>query len=224
MKLGIVGYGKMGRMVEALAGASGFEVCAIADPAVGPIDERFEAADVVIEFTEPGVALQNLAALAALGKPVVMGTTGWFEQLAEAQAIAKNAQIGFVYGANFSIGVALFRQIVAQAADRFQSFPEYQPFAFERHHAMKKDAPSGTLNMLVETMHQAGFDRPIEVSSSRAGFVPGTHEIGFDSLADTITLSHVARSREGFARGALHAAKWVIGKRGFFEFSDTLKT
>jgi 4-hydroxy-tetrahydrodipicolinate reductase len=114
----------------------------------------------------------------------------------------------------------LFSRLVADAAQMFARQPEYGAWAWEIHHATKKDAPSGTLLTLVDRMKTAGYERPIDTGSNRAGTHPGTHEIGFDSLADTITIRHTARSREGFARGALRAARWIIGKRGFFDFRE----
>ena len=127
---------------------------------------------------------------------------------------------GLVWSPNFSIGVNVFFKLVAEAARLFDREPEYGSWAWEIHHSAKKDAPSGTLLKLVEEMKQAGYTRNIDVGSNRAGAIPGTHEIGFDSAADTITLRHTARSREGFARGALKAAQWVVGKKGFYEFAE----
>ena len=129
---------------------------------------------------------------------------------------------GLVWSPNFSIGVNAFFRLVAEAARLLAAQPEYGAWAWEIHHAAKKDAPSGTLLKLVEEMKKAGYGRAIDRSSNRAGMVPGTHEVGFDSAADTITLRHTARSREGFARGALKAAQWVVGKKGFYEFSDII--
>jgi 4-hydroxy-tetrahydrodipicolinate reductase len=127
-----------------------------------------------------------------------------------------------VWGANFSVGVNLFREVVAEAAKRFSREESYGAWGWEIHHAAKKDAPSGTLLALAEEMKQNGYEREISLSANRAGAVPGTHEIGFDSAEDTITIRHTARSREGFARGALRAANWVIGKKGVYEFREIL--
>jgi 4-hydroxy-tetrahydrodipicolinate reductase len=118
--------------------------------------------------------------------------------------------------------VAIFSRLVSEAAKLMQSEVEYESWAWEAHHSAKKDAPSGTMLKLVDDMRAAGYSKRIDVSSTRAGKIPGTHEIGFDSAADTITLTHTARSREGFARGALKAAQWVVGKKGFHEFSDII--
>jgi 4-hydroxy-tetrahydrodipicolinate reductase len=125
-----------------------------------------------------------------------------------------------VWSPNFSVGVYRFRQIIAQAANAFAAEAEYQAWGWEIHHAAKRDAPSGTLLAVAEEMRQAGFDRAINLSANRAGAHPGTHEIGFDSNSDSITIRHTARNREGFARGALRAARWIVGKNGVFEFRE----
>ena len=154
--------------------------------------------------------------------PLIVGTTGWLEHLPEVQSLIETHDSALVWSPNFSIGVNVFTRLVSEAARMLKNEKEYGAWAWEIHHITKKDAPSGTLLKLVDQMKAAGFDRPIDTSSSRAGAHPGTHEIGFDSAADTITLRHTARSREGFARGALKAAQWIIGRKGFFEFSDVL--
>jgi len=217
--LAIVGYGKMGRLVEQLAPEYGFTVTARLD-----IDrnEPLDDVDVAIEFSTPASVLGNVAKLAALRIPIVVGTTGWLEHMSEAKAIIKRSDSALVWSPNFSIGVNIFTRLVSEAARLFKNEKEYGAWAWEIHHITKKDAPSGTLLKLVEQMQSAGFDRKIDTSSNRAGAHPGTHEIGFDSAADTITLRHTARSREGFARGALKAAQWIIGRKGFYEFSDVL--
>jgi 4-hydroxy-tetrahydrodipicolinate reductase len=225
--LAIVGYGKMGRMIEALAPQHGFEVRVrldIRDNAggAGLTAEKLRGVDVAIEFSSPTTAAENVRRLAALKINTVVGTTGWYEELPSVRAAVEKSGAGVVYAPNFSVGVNLFQQIVAEAAKRFAARGEYEAWGWEMHHSQKKDAPSGTLLKLAETMRGAGYDRPIDLSSSRAGSVPGTHEIGFDSVADTITLTHTARSREGFADGALRAARWVIGKKGLFEFQEIL--
>jgi len=129
-------------------------------------------------------------------------------------------QTGAVWSPNFSVGVSVFSQLVEEAARLLARQPEYGAWAWEIHHATKKDAPSGTLLALLERMHQSGYERPIDASANRAGTHPGTHEIGFDSASDTITIRHTARSRDGFARGALRAARWVVGRKGFFDFRE----
>ena len=166
--------------------------------------------------------MANAEQLAAIGVPVVIGTTGWLHEMDRVKTAVAAANSAVVWSPNYSVGVNAFFRLAAEAAKLLAGQPEYGAWAWEIHHDTKKDAPSGTLLKLVDQMKRAGYGRDIDVSSNRAGRVPGTHEIGFDSAADTITLRHTARSREGFARGALQAARWIVGKRGFYEFSETL--
>ena len=225
--LAIVGYGKMGRLIEQLAPEAGFAVGLKLDIDTnvnqqGITPENFRGVDVAIEFSMPHVAVANLERLCAIGIPTVVGTTGWYGDLDRVKAFVDRSSAGVVYSTNYSIGVNVFRRVVAEAARLLANEPEYGAWAWEVHHSAKKDAPSGTLLQLVEEMKRAGYTRQIDASSNRAGANPGTHEIGFDSAADTITLRHSARSREGFARGALKAAQWVIGKRGLHEFGEVI--
>ncbi len=227
MKLAIVGYGKMGKLIEQLAPEYDFEVALKLDEFnnanySGITRENFTGIDVAIEFSIPEAAIENIERISALGVNLVVGTTGWLKHLDRARAAVERAGTGLVWAPNFSIGVNVFARVVAAAARLLASEPEYGAWAWEIHHSTKKDSPSGTLLNLVDTMRKAGYERPIDTSSNRAGRHPGTHEIGFDSAADTITLRHAARSREGFARGALKAAQWVRGRKGFFEFQDVL--
>ena len=219
LRLAIVGYGKMGRLIDQLAPEYGFEVVARCD-----VDrhEPLEGCDVAVEFSAPSAVLSNVEMLAAKRIPVVIGTTGWSGEMDRVQRAIEEHGSAAVWSPNYSVGVNVFFRLAAEAARLLAGQPEYGAWGWEIHHITKKDAPSGTMLKLVETMQSAGFERPIEVSSSRAGAHPGTHEIGFDSAADTITLRHAARSREGFARGALQAARWLPGRRGFFEFSEVL--
>lgn len=218
--LAIVGCGKMGRLVEQLAPEYGF--AATARFSRSNIDslsrESLQGASTAIEFTSPAAAPENLRRLATLGVNTVCGTTGWYEELPQIRAAIAGARTALVYGANFSVGVNLFLELVGRAAQVFAQHPEYEAWGWEIHHSAKKDALSGTLKKLAEEMRRAGFAGPLTLSSNRAGAHTGTHEIGFDSPADTITLRHTARSREGFARGALQAARWIAGKQGVFEF------
>ena len=225
MNLAIVGYGKMGRMIESLAGEYGAEVKLVLDlhnnsNHEGMTESNFRGIDAAIEFTTPDTVTGNIDRLSNLGVNVVVGTTGWLGEKDRVRKMIEERKTGLVWSPNFSIGVNAFFRIVSEAARLMSTRPEYEAWAWEIHHSAKKDAPSGTLLQLVEQMKQAGYSAAVDVSSSRAGKVPGTHEIGFDSAADTITLRHTARSREGFARGALTAAKWIVGKQGFHEFSD----
>jgi 4-hydroxy-tetrahydrodipicolinate reductase len=226
-KLALVGYGKMGRLIEQLAPEYGFSVTLPLDKrnnsdGQGMTTENFAGIDAAIEFSTPEAAAANLLKLAALKVPSVTGTTGWLTHLDEVSAAFQAAGCGLIWSPNFSVGVAVFRKLAELAAELMNAQPEYGAWAWEIHHDAKKDAPSGTLIHLVEAMRAAGYQRTIDVSSNRAGKHPGTHEIGFDSAADTITLRHAARSREGFARGALKAAQWVTDHPGVHTFEDVL--
>ena len=225
--LAIVGYGKMGRMIERLAPEYGFEVRAKFSGtensgAQALTAETLQGVDVAVEFTRPDAAIVNLERLAVFGVATVCGTTGWFGELDALKQRLGASGSGLVWGSNFSVGVNLFREVVAEAARRFAREESYGAWGWEIHHTAKRDAPSGTLLTLAETMKGNGYAREISLSANRAGAVPGTHEIGFDSAEDTITIRHTARGREGFARGALRAANWVIGKKGVFEFREIL--
>jgi 4-hydroxy-tetrahydrodipicolinate reductase len=221
-KLALVGYGKMGRLIERLAPEHGFEVTNRLNSQTKISKEALAGADVAIEFTAPEAAPENLKQLAAMGVPAVTGTTGWFGHLDEVRGAVERAGTGLVWSPNFSVGVAVFRRVVGLAAELLRDDDSYGAWAWEIHHDAKKDAPSGTLLHLVETMKRNGYARAIDVSSSRAGKHPGTHEIGFDSAADTITLRHSARSREGFAHGALKAARWILDHKGVYTFEEVL--
>ena len=224
MQLAIVGYGKMGHMIETLAPSHGFSGIVTID--VHDSLAMAAGASAAIEFSTPEAAPQNLRKLAEMRVPTVCGTTGWFNQLPEVKAAYDATGTPLVWSPNFSIGVNIFFRLAEEAARLMNNHADYGAWAWEIHHSAKKDAPSGTLLKAVERMAQAGFKRPIDVASNRSGAIPGTHEIGFDSVADTITLRHTARSREGFARGALEAARWLTdkpeGKQGVHEFSRIL--
>ena len=227
MKLAIVGYGKMGRLIEQLAPESGFEVALRLDidnnlDGAGITAENFRGIDAAVEFSMPSVVVENIEKMAALKVNMVVGTTGWFEQLPRVRAAVERSGSGLVYSPNFSVGMQVFSRVVETAARWLKDQPEYDAWAWEIHHRMKKDAPSGTLLLLKQVMQSAGYSRTIDTASNRAGAVPGTHEIGFDSEADTITVTHTARNRQGFARGALQAARWVAGKSGVHEFGEVL--
>jgi 4-hydroxy-tetrahydrodipicolinate reductase len=222
-KLAIVGYGKMGKLIEQLAPEYDFQVALKLDEfnnaeGAGLIARNFAGIDVAIEFSIPAAVPGNVEGIAALGVPLVVGTTGWLEHIERVRRAIETHNTGLVWSPNFSIGVNVFFRLVAEAARLLAAEPAYGAWAWEIHHSAKKDAPSGTLLKLVEEMKKAGYGRHIDVGSNRAGTIPGTHEIGFDSGADTITLRHTARSREGFARGALKAAQWIIDNKGFHEF------
>jgi 4-hydroxy-tetrahydrodipicolinate reductase len=236
----LVGYGKMGRLVGELAPGYGCEVAGIVDPEpaagertpsvppgsprpVGRVsDADCSGVDVAVDFTTPDAVLANVTALAGRGLNIVLGTTGWQQHEAALRQVVADSGIGIVAAPNFSTGVVLFEAIVARAAALMAQQPEFGAYLHEVHHAMKKDAPSGTALMLERAMKEAGFARPIDVAASRAGHVPGTHTIVFDAPSESITLVHAARDRGAFARGALAAARWVEKKQGWFTMHDVL--
>jgi len=227
MRIAIVGYGKMGRMIERLAAERGITVATKLDEhnnanfeGINP--ENFRDIDVAIDFSIPSTVVGNIERIAALGVNLVVGTTGWQEHMGHVRSVVERHGVGLVWSPNYSVGVNAFFRIVNAAAKLLSNEPEYEAWAWEIHHSAKKDAPSGTLLKLVDEMREAGYARNVDVASNRAGAIPGIHEIGFDSAADTITLRHTARSREGFALGAIKAAQWVAGKKGFHEFGDIL--
>jgi len=227
MNLAIIGYGKMGRLIERLAPEYGFDVKLRLNREnnaefQGLAAKNVAGTDVAVEFSNSDAAAENIERLAQAGVNVVVGTTGWLERLPRVREAVERAGTGAVWAPNFSVGIFVFTQIVTQAAKLLANEADYDSWAWEIHHATKKDAPSGTLRALTARMKESGYGRPIDLSSSRAGSHPGTHEIGFDSPADTITLRHSARSRDGFARGALRAARWIAGKKGFFEFREII--
>jgi 4-hydroxy-tetrahydrodipicolinate reductase len=224
-RLALAGYGRMGKLVEQLAPGHGFEVALRLDGAAnaggaGITAESFRGIDVAIDFSVAAAVPANVERTAALGVPLVVGTTGWGAELPRVRETVERHGAGLLYGANFSIGVQVFYRLAATAARLLSEQTAYDAWAYEIHHKKKKDAPSGTLLELVRTMEGAGWSRPVDVASNRAGAIPGTHQIGFDSEADTITLEHRARDRSGFAHGALRAARWMIGRRGVYEFSQ----
>jgi 4-hydroxy-tetrahydrodipicolinate reductase len=227
MKLLLVGHGKMGRMVESLAADYGYEILGVIDPASpahggGTTAAAWNGVDVAVDFSTPDSVPVNAPALARRGINLIIGTTGWSaHEPALRQAVADSG-VGIVVAPNFSIGVVLFDAIVAHAASLFAAHPEFGAFLHESHHAAKKDAPSGTALQLQRSMQQAGFTRAIDTASTRAGFIPGIHTVGFDGPAETISLSHAARDRTAFARGALTAAKWIHGRRGWYTMRDVL--
>jgi 4-hydroxy-tetrahydrodipicolinate reductase len=226
-RLALIGYGKMGRLIEQHAREFGFETGLKLDEFnnadfEGITADNFRGIDVAVDFSTPGAVVGNIERIAALGVNMVIGTTGWTNRLEHVKSVVARTGVGLVWSPNYSVGVNAFFRLAAEAARLLSRQEDYGAWAYEIHHHTKKDAPSGTLLKLVEEMKKAGYDRFIDVSSNRAGAHPGTHEIGFDSAADTITLRHVARSREGLVRGALQAARWVIGKQGFHEFSEIL--
>jgi 4-hydroxy-tetrahydrodipicolinate reductase len=227
MRLALFGNGAMGQLVGALARDEGHEVALVltsrdAARSMDELQESLRGMDAAIDFTVADAVFANISACALANVPLVVGTTGWNARLDEVRGVVAEHDGALIYGANFSIGVNLFYRLVARAAELFEGVEDYAPFIEEAHHARKRDAPSGTALRLRELLMTAS-KREIPISSTRAGFIPGTHLVGFDSAADQIQLTHTARSRDGFARGALQAARWIIGRRGVYEFSEMLE-
>lgn len=225
MNIALIGYGKMGRLLDQLAPEYGHTVKHRLDEhnnanGEGITRDNLAGVDVAIEFSTPHTVVGNIERLAAAGVATVVGTTGWLEQLPYVRQVIERAGTGLVWSPNFSVGVNVLFRLLAEASRLLAEQEEYGASAWEIHHAAKKDAPSGTMLKLVEEMRRAGYTRPVDVTANRAGYHPGTHEIVFDSPADTLTLRHAARNREGFARGALRAAAWIHGKKGCHEFSE----
>jgi 4-hydroxy-tetrahydrodipicolinate reductase len=224
LPLAIVGHGKMGRLVEQLAPQHGFHVVARFTGAnIASLSrETLAGASTAIEFSTPAAASDNLRRLAALGVRTVSGTTGWYDHLPQVRASVDSSGSALVYGPNFSVGMNLFSQIVTHAATLLAKHPEYEAWGWEIHHSAKKDPLSGTLKKLAEEIRSAGYSSPVHLSANRAGSHTGTHEIGFDSPSDTITLRHTARNRDAYAHGALQAAQWIQNKSGLHEFRQIL--
>ena len=226
MKLALFGKGTMGQLVHARAIEEGHEVSLVltssdAARSIDEIQESLRGVDVAIDFSVFDAVVSNVTACARASVPIVEGTTGWNKHLEEVRRVVEEQDGALCYGANFSIGVNLFYRIVERAAELFQGMGDYVPFIEEAHHERKRDAPSGTALRLREVL-AAKQSREIPIASTRAGYIPGTHRVGFDSMADQILLSHTARTREGFAAGALLAARWIVGRRGVYEFSEML--
>ncbi|MGI8638645.1 MAG: 4-hydroxy-tetrahydrodipicolinate reductase [Pyrinomonadaceae bacterium] len=226
MKIALIGYGAMGRLIETLANDAGDEIAAIidekdADLSVEDLAEKLKIADAAIDFSVAEAVKRNVEACLLANVPLVEGTTGWNGEKENIKKLVGEKQGAFVFGANFSVGVNLFYRITDFASELFSKFDDYEAFIEERHHSRKKDAPSGTALKLKDIVAKH-ITKDFSVSSTRAGNIPGTHIVGFDGNADTILLEHSARSREGFASGALVAARWIVGKKGFWEFTEVM--
>ncbi len=242
--IAIIGYGKMGKEIEKIANEKGLEVKSTVDPkaegaTAKDIDEKsMDGVDVAIEFTHPDVIIDNIKRLAGMGKSIVVGTTGWYDRKDEVRKIIEENNAGLIWASNFSLGVNIFFRIVENASRIMDSMEDYDVFCHELHHNQKADSPSGTAqsignillenikrkkSMLTEACHERIGREQLHVSSTRAGSIPGTHIVGFDSQADTIELKHTARNRSGFALGAVLAAEWIKGRKGFFDINDMMK-
>jgi 4-hydroxy-tetrahydrodipicolinate reductase len=218
-KLLLVGHGRMGQLVESLAPEYGFEVVQAIDEHSGP-PETWAAADVAIDFSTAEAVPAMVAALASRGTPIVIGTTGW--QAREAAVRDSATGIGVVAAPNFAIGVNVFLAVAERLGRLMSDQDAFGGWIHELHHAAKKDAPSGTALAIERRLRAGGFTRDLPIASTRAGMIPGTHTLGFDAASETITLTHQARDRAAFARGALVAARWIIGKRGWYTMADVL--
>ena len=225
MRVLLLGHGRMGRLVEGLAPEYDVTIAGVirrADAEHALTSGDLGNPDVAIDFSLADAVPRNLPLLARRGINVVLGTTGWSTHEAELRDVVSASNIGVLAAANFSLGMNLFQLVVEEAGRKFAQHRSYGAWIHEWHHAMKKDAPSGTALQLEAGMRRAGYAAPIGVSSTRAGSIPGTHQVGFDGPADTVTLTHTVRDRAVFARGALEAARWLKGKRGWFTIRDML--
>jgi 4-hydroxy-tetrahydrodipicolinate reductase len=221
MRVLVLGAGKTGSLIPEIAHERGHRADVLRagdNPRAAALTrEMLAPIDVVIDFTRPDCVLDNISACVAAGKNMVVGTTGWHSAMPNVRTEVEKNNTGFVHGPNFSIGVNLFFELVRASVPAIQH--GYSGHIYERHHAHKKDAPSGTAAVMQQIL-QADNKTEIEITSFREGDVVGMHELVFDSPADSIYLCHDAKSRRGFAEGAVRAAEWVNGKRGFFEFRD----
>ena len=225
--LALIGMGKMGRAIAALAPERGFEVVATIDAVHGTATsvtrETLHGAAVAIEFTAPDAAVANVRACVDAGCPVVVGTTGWYAQLDAVGADVRARDGAMLTAPNFSVGVAIFDRVVAEAARLFANVSGFDAHMIETHHTAKKDAPSGTAASLAKSA-EAASGHAMPITSVRVGSVPGTHEVIFDGAFEQVRLVHEARDRRVFAEGALTAARWLVGKQGVFTMQDVLST
>jgi len=243
LKTAIIGYGKMGKAIKAMAKENGLDIVSIIDPSCEGVDfcdineESLKDAEVCIDFSHPESAMVNAEKIAKLGRNIVMGTTGWYPEMERMKNIVEKNNIGMIWSGNFSVGVNIFFRIVKKAAQIANNVENYDVFSYELHHNKKADSPSGTANMIAKILVEEidrkknivydKLDRQIKpdelhMASVRGGSIPGIHVVGLDSSADTIELKHTARNREGFAMGSIMAAKWIKGKKGFFNIDDMM--
>ena len=230
MNIAIIGYGKMGHEIEKMARARGIIVKSIIDYSNSGAnfreinEESMKNVDVCIDFTAPNAVVDNVKKISKFGKNIVVGTTGWNERLDEVRNIVTDRDMGFIYASNFSIGVNIFFRIVENAAKIINKIDAYDVYGYELHHSKKLDSPSGTAKSIEKILiNNIKRKKEVHFASLRSGFIPGTHVVGFDSSTDTIELKHTARNREGFALGAIMAAEWINGRKGFFEINDMMK-
>ncbi len=224
MKIALLGYGKIGRLIEDIATRKGHHIVARFSRQLGTQLSDLERADLALDFSHASLVEQHVDACLAFQKPLVLGTTGWEEKYAQISQKVQQAQGSCLYAPNFSIGAYLFRQMVDYAAKLVQPFAEYDVGGIESHHRHKADQPSGTAKELTQViLQQMPRAHDFSFSSLRCGHMPGTHSLYFDSPMDTLTLTHQARNREGFAQGALLAAEWLFPRKGFFTFDHLMQ-
>lgn len=228
MKIALLGYGKMGRLVEEIALRDGLEIGARLNieenkKGGGITADSMAGVQVALDFSQPDEVVSNIEAAARVGVNLVVGTTGWSDLRSDVERIVLESGIGLVYASNFSVGMNLFFEVVSHAARVIGKVPHYDPYLLEEHHKAKVDAPSGTAVNLLDLIAPYLNGPAPAVASIRAGHIPGNHVVGFDSEADTIVLEHRARNRRGFAEGAILAARWIAGKKGFYDFRDVFR-
>ncbi len=246
MRIGIAGYGFMGRLIRETALERGHTVPVVIDPAVSAdevtdreLTSNSLPLDVIIDFTHPQAVVDNIKRYGELGFTAVIGTTGWYERMDEVSAVVEKSGIGLIWSGNFSLGVNLFFRLVKAAGKMMNRFPGYDAMVHEYHHRRKADSPSGTAQMIGELLldsldskTEAVTDSPrrrikaseLHVSSTRGGSIPGTHRVIFDGDDDTIVLEHSARNRSGFAEGAVLAAEWIRGRSGLYHIDDMMQS
>ncbi|MBA2728863.1 MAG: dihydrodipicolinate reductase [Parachlamydiaceae bacterium] len=223
MKIALIGYGKMGQMVDKAAQRRGHQIIARINSSQWEAS-ALKDADLCIEFTSPESAIGNIKRVVELGIPIVIGTTGWYDNIDEVKSLIDRHHSAAVYTPNFSVGIQIWLQILSNASKIINSFDSYEAAGFEHHHSQKLDSPSGTALEMAKLVEKE-IDRlqQLPISSLRCGSIPGTHSLLFDSNCDQIAITHTARNREGFAAGSITAAEWLIGKRGLFSFTDCIK-
>lgn len=242
MNIALIGYGKMGKEVEIVAREKGIKIVSILTEenntgGLGITRDSLKGADVCIDFSVPSAVVENIEAVAECGKSIVVGTTGWHDKLDHVRKLVKDKKIGFLYASNFSLGVNIFSQIVMDASHIFDKYPDYDVSMHEIHHTGKTDSPSGTalslgyvilqsLKRKTEILHETSHGRikpnQLHITSTRVGNVTGTHSVAFDSEYDSIEFVHRAKNRRGFAVGAVVAAEWLKGKKGFYTMRDVI--
>lgn len=223
MKIALIGYGKMGKAIEELALSRGHVIVGYFSQKTWDMQMLAEA-DICIEFTQPTATLDNIKKIASFKKNIIVGTTGWYSHLNEVQEVINKYNIGLLYSSNFSLGINIYQELLEQAAKLFNQFSEYDVAGIEYHHNQKKDAPSGTAISLSEIVnnHMPQMS-DFQFSSVRCGQIVGIHTLLFDSAFDTITLTHEAKNRQGFAAGVIQAAEWMQNKSGLYTFTDCIK-